>query len=167
MPFTWEEIERDWLGGLQLAYPSAVVVDAFNRLERAFGPEWVRSYHKGRGAFSTIPVFIQGQTLASLEGLAGTDKLFHLLSQHDEAAWAEATAIYLLRSVYPDADVELYPTVAVGDRVRQPDFRVKRQELAWTYVEVTRPDVSEEGLDHHFAHFGVDARSGNRKNCFL
>jgi hypothetical protein len=144
MPFSWEEIERDWLVGERLAAPSAVVVDAFNYLERLFGLEWVKSCRHAVGAIPTCSVVTLGRTLASLEGLAKADELIHRLNQNDTAAVSEATAIHLLRSAQPDVEIELFPNVPVGKRVRQPDFRVRKPGQDWTYVEVTRADVSDE-----------------------
>ncbi len=80
-----------------------------------------------------------GRRLAVLDGIAGTAELIDHIQRGDDAAEAELTAIFLIRSHRMTAQVELYPPV--GNRVA--DFRVRDGEAAWTYVEVTRPDWSE------------------------
>jgi hypothetical protein len=173
MAFTWEELEKDWLAGDRLAAPSVAVVAAFNRLEGAFGRDWVSGCRKAVGAIPTLPVVIAGTILASLEGLAKADKLVQALGRNDPSAVAEATAIHLLRSARPGADVELYPEVAVGARVRQPDFRIRGDvQEGWTYVEVTRPDVSEEqeeitSLLRRLAAIAVAVKKGFALEVFL
>ena len=39
MPWTYEEIEREWLGGSRIAVPADEVVAAFERCERDLGRE--------------------------------------------------------------------------------------------------------------------------------
>jgi hypothetical protein len=56
----------------------------------------------------------------------------------DTAADAELTAIYLVRSRQLHSELEIGPAIVVGDRNRQPDFRIRCAEDAWTYVEVTQ-----------------------------
>lgn len=60
------------------------------------------------------------------------------LDRRDPAAESELTAIYLLRGERPDVSLEIGPTVAVGDREKRPDFRIRRGTEPWTYVEVTQ-----------------------------
>jgi hypothetical protein len=150
MAWTWAEIENDWLVGNRIALPPQTVVDAFDRVERTFGREWIESSRlqngiPTHGTRPTLHVAFMGQLVAALDGLAGAERLLELLRQNDPSATAEVTAIHHLRWVCPTADVELYPSVKVGERLRQPDFRVREDgESVWTYFEVTRPDVSEE-----------------------
>jgi hypothetical protein len=146
MPWTWDEINRDWLGGDCLAVSADQAMDGFNRTERVLGRDWIESRHRGVGAILTLPVVIAGQVLGSLEGVLGADKLLERLRHPTEAAsaWSEARAIHLLRTSRPEATVELYPAVKVGKSQKHPDFRVRHQEKDWTYAEVAQPDVSQE-----------------------
>jgi hypothetical protein len=148
MPWTWAEIENDWLIGSRLALPPQAVVDAFNRVERVFGRDWIETSRLNQGSpvqgtSPTLHVIIKAHEVAALDGLAGAERLLDLLHQNDPAAGAEATAIHLLRTARPDIVVELYQSIWVGERLRQPDFRVREPGGAWAYVEVTQPDASE------------------------
>jgi hypothetical protein len=40
--WTFDEIERDWLAGSRIAVAQQDVVDAFNRVERILGRNWMR-----------------------------------------------------------------------------------------------------------------------------
>ena len=149
MSWTWEEIEADWLAGGEMAVSPAHAVEAFNCVDQALGHDWVLSSRISsgatwRGLAPTLHVVATGQVIGSLRGIAGVERLLELMRQNDSSAFAEATAIYLLRSSNPEADIELFPEVRVGERVRKPDFRIRRQGEEWTYAEVTQPDVSEE-----------------------
>jgi hypothetical protein len=52
--------------------------------------------------------------------------------------------VQLVTSGRSDVQLELEPIVTVGARERKSDFRVRVDAEPWTYVEVTRPDTSEE-----------------------
>ncbi len=148
MPWKWEDIKSDWLAGGRLALAPEDVVDAFNRVERAFGRDWIKSSRMSygspaRGTAPTLHIVTMGQRIASLDGVTGAEALLERLRQNDPSAYAEGAAIYLLQSGQTDVSVELAPSVVVGDRLRQPDFRARHKDEAWTYVEVTQPDVSE------------------------
>jgi hypothetical protein len=146
--WTWEEINTDWLLGNQLALPAGEVVAAFNRADRVLGREWIAAsrIHSGfpvRGTSPTLHVVTTGQMLASLEGASGTDELIKKLRSGDASAFAELTAVHLIRSGEPDATIELGPIAQVGERNRKPDFRIRQGGESWIYVEVTQPDVAE------------------------
>jgi len=65
----------------------------------------------------------------------------HLLAKiraEDRSAHAELEAIFLLRHS-GETDVELEPEIGNG---RKCDFRIRRLDGAWVYVEVTAPDYA-------------------------
>jgi hypothetical protein len=148
MPWTWDEISRLWLrDGPALEPPPAGWIDQFNIVERYFGREWMdQSRFQGGveswGVGPTAYTASQGMRLASLDGLAGTAALIEKLRQCDPAAWAELTAIWLLRHDDPAVGVEVEPSLAGWSRV--PDFRVRRGDDPWTNVEVAQPNLSTE-----------------------
>jgi len=146
--WTWEEIDRDWLLGGQIAAKPEEIVAAFNRAERFLGRAWIeasraRSGTLLRGPWPTLTVVRAGQLLASLEGLRGTDELINKMRSDDSSAFAELTALHLIRSQQPNSTIEVAPIARVGDRNRRTDFRVQKGDERWTYVEVTRPDIAE------------------------
>ncbi len=152
--WTWDDINRDWLGGAQIALPPDDAVAAFNRAEQILGRDWIEALriHSGiqvRGTSPTLQVVNAGQMLASIEGVSETDELIEKLRSGDPSAFAELNAVHLIRSSEPGAVVELGPLAKVGDRNRKPDFRVRRDGEQWTYVEVTQPDVAEATIHAH------------------
>jgi hypothetical protein len=149
--WTWEEISTDWLLGNQLALPPEEIVAAFSQAEQVLGRDWIEAsrIHSGvpvRGISPTLHVVTTGQILASLNGLSGSKELIEKLRTEDQSAFAEATAIHLIRSGEPTAIVEVAPTAKVGERIRKPDFRLRRNGESWTYVEVTQPDVAKSQM---------------------
>jgi hypothetical protein len=146
MPWTYEEIEREWLGGSRIAVSADEVVAAFERCEQDLGRDWIiRAKRNAQGSGPTLDVVTVGQYLASIEDIPDSQRLIVKLRGEDKSALAELRAIYLLRS-HETTRVELEP--AVGNR--KCDFRIQREGEPWVYVEVTRPDVSD-------AHARVDA----------
>lgn len=83
-----------------------------------------------------------GIRLPVLDGIPNTENLLNNLRKKDQNSEAELTAIYLFRSAYPDAEVDLYPE-ADG---RKADFRIRLENTPWTTVEVTQPEDSVEKL---------------------
>jgi hypothetical protein len=144
MSWNFEEISKDWIAGSVIAASPEEVVAAFDRCEQAFGRDWI---NQTRGQFSgadpTLRIVTLGQRLASLNGVKATDQLIEKLRKHDTSAAAELHAIHLLCSSTEQTAVELFPTVIVGGRERQPDFRVRRGKDAWVYAEVTHPDIAD------------------------
>jgi hypothetical protein len=153
MPWTLEEIEREWLGGEHVQLPSVDVVRAFDAAERVRGREWVLSTTSlpggGRqwGFVPFLRVYSFGQRVQAISGAPGAAALLQRLVQCDAAAEGELTAIYLLRSRHPEAETEIEPEVTVGGRRRHPDFRIRSGAARWTYVEVTQlnPSAASEG----------------------
>jgi hypothetical protein len=92
-----------------------------------------------RGIGITIGFFLTTHTFC----VSNTGELIDKLRGGDASAFAELTAVHLIRAKEPTAITELGPEAQVGDRSRKPDFRIRRSTEAWTYVEVTQPDVAE------------------------
>lgn len=149
MPWSLDQIERDWLRGARIAYPPEAVVKAFDVVERWLGRAWIegsRAHPWGSswGAAPTLHIVRIGLMLTSLEGVAGTNDLIARVRRDERAALAELTAIYLVRNRHPSALLELGPEVALSSGLRRPDFCVRRTpEDTWAYVEVAQPDMSE------------------------
>jgi hypothetical protein len=156
MAWTWKQIEQDWLAGGRVSTDPSAVVEAFERVEAAFGRDWIEQSRvhplvvpKGsprqttvvRGSDPVLAVVQMGGLLASLEGIPAVDTLIKKLGRGERAAMAEATAIHLLRQHPGDSVVELEPAVPVAGRSdRKGDFRVRRNGDPWTYVEVSATD---------------------------
>jgi hypothetical protein len=148
VPWDWKRIQREWLSPGRLAASPEEIVAAFNRVEAAFDTEWMEASRRQQGWQNTGPlptlrIVIAGRLLASLEDLPGADQLMKRLSERRPSAWSELEAIYLLRGCESNAQIELEPDVAAGSHPRKADFRIRLENAEWTYVEVTRPDVSE------------------------
>jgi hypothetical protein len=156
MPWTWKQIEQDWLLDGRVAVDPSTVVEAFERVEAAFGRDWIEQSRtlspvvpKGspvqnaldRGAYRVLTVVKTGALLASLEGIPGADTLIGKLRRGERAAIAEATAIHLLRQHPSGSEVDLEPLVTIPGRPdKKSDFRVRRNGDPWTYVEVSATD---------------------------
>ena len=53
MPFTWEEIQKNWLYSLPVKYSSEKVIEAFNVVEEWFGTNFFTNYKGPRGQYIT------------------------------------------------------------------------------------------------------------------
>lgn len=148
MPWTWEEIQREWLGESQSPETPSIIVEAFNRVDAAFGRPWIEATRSmdgvpSQGSLTVLHIMGIAGELAALDGIAGADRLIRKIGRRDRAASSEARAIQLLRSGQPTSQVELEPAI-IGS-TRKPDFRIRRDETdTWVYVEVTRPETSVE-----------------------
>jgi hypothetical protein len=145
MSWTIEEIERDW--GATSALQD-IVVEAFERIERILGREWIaavrgRSGSHVRGPALLLEVVSMGGRLSVLDAVEGAEQLVRRLKQHDASAEAELTAMHLLYSRNRAAQIELEPGVVAGKSARKADFRIRVSGKVWTYIEVTRPNISE------------------------
>jgi hypothetical protein len=146
--WTWELIEREWLGGTRIAVSDSAIVEAFNRVESMLGPGWILRCRglsgSDSGAAPTLCVVTMGQLLAILDGVANTDGLITKLTAGDHSAAAELTGLFLLKSGRSDISSELEPEVLVSGRSRKPDFRISLPGTDWVYVEVTQTSMSRE-----------------------
>lgn len=159
VPWTFEEIQREWFGGAQLFWDRDDVVRAFNLAESIRGRDWVLGREVDVAAFSAftgigrrggfwefLRVYWFGKRMASIVGTLGCDDLVKRLMTDDSAASEEATAIHLLRSRQPDTELQIAPKVRVGNRVKQPDFRLRKVGGPWIYVEVTTLNESTASI---------------------
>ena len=142
MSYTIEEIERDW--GATAPFPE-IVVDAFERAEQILGRDWVESTRyvsggKVSGASPLLKVMSMGGRLSVLDAIEGATKLVDKLKKQDASAEAELTAMHLLYVRNKMAKIKYEPDV--GNQ-RKADFSIRITNEDWTYVEVTRPNVSE------------------------
>jgi hypothetical protein len=150
MPWTLEEIELEWFGGLKLDWDAEDVELAFRVATRLRGLPWVLGA-KVDPAFPVLPgigkrggyseflrVYWFGIRMASLMGAKGADDLIARVVAGDADASEEASAIHLLRSKQAATDLEIEPEVRVGTRDRKPDFRIRKGEEPWVFVEVTK-----------------------------
>jgi hypothetical protein len=148
VPWTWQEIESEWLGGtFRLADEPDVVVAAFERVESHFGREWMDAERTAGGLRSsglapTLGIVSTGKLLASLDGVLGVEALVAGLRERNEESMTEALAIHLLRA-QADADIEYEPSILVRGRSRKPDLRARWGSHPWVYAEVAKPNDSE------------------------
>src|ERR1700747_1877102 len=151
VPWTFEEIERQWFGSAHLHWDRADVEAAFNLATKMRGHSWVLAPKRNMKPFAPFPdigprggysEFLRGYwfgaRMASIVNAPGADDLAARVIAGDADGDEEATAIHLLRSRHPEADLEIEPCVKVGARERKPDFRVRGDAGPWVYVEVTR-----------------------------
>lgn len=148
MSWTSDEIKATWLREMQVDDATLeALVDRFNVVERYFGRAWMEESRfvdgvETWGAEPAAYLASEGARLRSLDGAPGAEHLLVKLRRRDNAAWAELTAIWLLRSDYPDVGIEVEPQVPGATTVA--DFRAFRNTAPWTYVEVTQPNRSKE-----------------------
>ena len=170
MAWTWEQIEQDWLGDGRIAVPHAAAVDAFNRVERVLGREWMTgcrgSTGNAAGTAPTLCVVTKGQLLLSLDGVRDTEKLLDKIRRGDHSATAELTGIYLLSSGRTDTTVELEPEVSVAGRNKRPDFCISLSGVDGAFVEVTQPNMSEDQVVAHTVLERITAEATRIKKGF-
>jgi len=147
MGWTFDQIAGDWIINGQLAASPDEICAAFDLVEQTLGRDWIewsrsRSGSVQRGLHPTLDVVMVGQLLPSILHLQENAKLIAGLKELEPSAIAEIISIHLVGGSGP-TDIELEPYVAVGDRIRRPDFRCRVPGDEWTYVEVCRPDIAE------------------------
>lgn len=151
VPWSYEEIEHEWFGGLHLHWDQKDVERAFNLATRIRGLNWVLGEQRNttglprlpgigrRGGYSEFHrVYWFGSRMASLLGSTGAEDLINRVVTNDPDANEEATAIHLLRAGQLEIELEIAPGVKVGTRDRRPDFRIRKEQDRWVYVEVTK-----------------------------
>src|SRR5579862_4823378 len=149
MEWTWDIIQWDWLtGNGKVDFSDAIVLESFNRTDRLLGTDWIQRHRQLQsgiihsGSSVTLEIIKVGLQLLALDGARNADSIIQRLRNCDTSAMAELTAIHLAKC--SSADLDIAPPVAVGDRVKVPDFRIRRSNEPWTNVEVSRPSFSEE-----------------------
>ena len=123
-----------------------IVVDAFERVEEVLGRDWIASTRQipggqVQGPSPLLTVVSMGGRLSVLEAVEGAGKLVAKLKRHDSSAEAELTAMHLLYVRKKTARIEYEPDSRNG---RKADFRIQVEGVNWTYVEVTKPNISDE-----------------------
>jgi hypothetical protein len=141
--WTWEEIERDWLGGGRLALTPEIIVAAFNSVTATFGRRWIEDTRESAGDQGTSPtlrIVSTGQGLETLKGVRRAERLIEKMRVHDASAYAELRALELIAGNTPGIEAQYEPDVVVSGRTRRADLRVAADGGEWVYVEVTRPN---------------------------
>jgi hypothetical protein len=153
LPLPWiiEEIEQEWFAGLRLHWDAKEVELAFDTAGRIRGLKWVLGQESDTTLFAPLsgigrrggyPEFLRvywfGIRMASILGATGADDLIGRVIAGDADASEEASAIHLLRPRKGETDLEVEPEVKVGARDRKPDFRIRKNQAPWVYVEVTK-----------------------------
>jgi hypothetical protein len=177
MPWTWEMIRDEWLCGSVVDTSPAEVLSAFDLCEELLGLEWVQSQglHGGArvtGSHPVAAVISMGKRLAAVRNAFGLDTLLHKIRSGDESARAELTAAYLCMPVGFPVVVGFGVATTVGNRERVPDFRLRRENDPWVYVEVTAPDTSEaqrqaQALLHQLSVALVDIPLGSMAEVMI
>jgi hypothetical protein len=151
MPWILEEIEQEWFGGLCLHWDAKDVELAFDVATKLRGLAWVLGEKLDpasfpplagigpRGGYSEfLRVYWFGIRMPSILGAKGADDLIGRVIAGDADANQETSAIYLIRSKQAETNLEIEPGVRVGTKDKKPDFRIRRGEEPWVYVEVTK-----------------------------
>ena len=146
-PSNWsvERIEREWIEGslTSLGDRAQYAVRAFQAVDRNLGEDWLLANRAASwGTGPSLGIVHLGQCLLAIEGLSGADILFAKIRAGDPSALSELEAVWMFSEV-PGVDIELAPDLFVDASVKKPDFRIRRPGERWTYVEVTRPDMSD------------------------
>jgi len=126
--------------------PRQLVV-AFNACEEVLGRDWIErvrgQFQGGQGASVTLSVANVGARLILLRPAKGFDALAARLRADNVAAFSELMAAYLCVRGTESVELEFEEPVAVGERIRRPDFRLRAPHEEWTYVEVAAPERSD------------------------
>jgi hypothetical protein len=151
VPWLLKEIEQEWFGGVSLSWDAEEVEEAFDVATRIRGLKWVLGNVIDRRPFAQFPdigrrggyqeflrVYWFGIRMASVIGATRANDLIARVIAGDADASEEATAIHLLRSRNRGRDLEIEPHVKVGERDKNPDFRIRQGHERWVYGEVTR-----------------------------
>ncbi len=98
MTWTIAQIETEW--NVSIEYPE-ITLEAFERVERVLGLEWIGKIRNRSGFMNTGPApFLQvvsmGGRLQVLDSLADSKLLVNKLKRGDVSAVAELTAMHLL-----------------------------------------------------------------------
>lgn len=141
--WTIERIEREW-GPVATVLPE-IFVNSFDRVDKILGADWIEATRQAlmgqiRTPGSVLAVVSMGGRLTVTDVLTGAGKLIARLQARDPTAEAELTAMYILHCRDRRAPIDYEPD---GPNGRKCDFRIRNNSSDWTYVEVTRPDVSE------------------------
>jgi hypothetical protein len=159
----WSEIRAGWPGVSDLAYDPSTIVEAFNRRQSVFGARLPAHLVSQSGTYAPLSIICDGRLLTALDAVERVGHFESRLRRHDQAAWAELEALFLLRSSEVETEAEVEPPASVDDRSTAPDWRVRRRgDDAWTYVEVARPNQSAASstVGEYLRPFATDPHPG-------
>lgn len=146
--WTWVKIRREWLGDARISIAPRTVVDAFARVERLLGAEWLNRARPPAGTTGipwTLHVASAGVLLGLAEQLPGGDVLIAEARAGRREVWSELEGIQLIRRTAPYVTIRVRIKVPVRGKVKVPDFAVRDGSRdPFTFVEVTTPERSLE-----------------------
>ena len=145
MEWTLERIEADLLANKcdELTIAREIVVAAVNRAEELLGPDWItRQTYGGKGLAVGMPIIQTGIELEFIEDVPRASDLLEEIRRDTQNARTELTAIYLLRSRRPSAELELYPEVGS----RRADFLIREKGDPWTTVASLRLSANRPNI---------------------
>ena len=148
MSWNREKIEVEWIGAPidTLGECAAGAVSTFDCVEKHLGMAWIAQRRlQASGIAPTQGIVFLGECLAAIENLQGFEVLVEKVRHDDFSALSEMEAVRMFRRM-GGVEIELAPTLLVGGTTKKPDFRIRRSDERWTYVEVTHPDVSEAAV---------------------
>ena len=141
----WEDIDRDYLLGQPILVSKEKVVDAFNLVDELLGKKWInRNFTNKVGPLPTLSVVVMGEMLKIIKSCKGANNLIDKLKNDDRSAKSEIESIFIVSP--SEIDVEIEPEVSIRNTKRMPDFRIKKNNQDWVYVEVTSPNTSERNV---------------------
>jgi len=175
MPLTWEEIEARFLCGARLAFDDLEIRAAFHFVEETLGREWIERRAPipgqpsilGDGCIDVVSVY---REILSVRRAPGLNNVLAKIGKDDVSARSELSAAYLC--VRGTEDIEIEFGVPIGEGQRVPDFRLRRLDEPWTWVEVTRPNdsmaqVETEALNSRLSQLFTDAPRGRRSEIII
>jgi hypothetical protein len=146
MAWTIDRIEAEWLAGPSgLAMSNSELVGLFELVESTFGGDWLESSREPPGSTGQLPtlhVAIAGALIRAVDGLTGRDHVLERLRADEPGVRTELLAVAAIRRAHPEIEIALEPIVAVGERTRAPDFRLRLDETD-VFVEVSSPQRSD------------------------
>jgi hypothetical protein len=138
------EIEERWLGNPLQDNEAEPILECFNRVEQILGRPWLdASVQAGLvGPSQLLPIYLLGDQLSVLARATGAENLIRRLQAREPAAFSELHSVAVCADG-SDVEIEIEPLAPVGDSRKVPDFRVRRPNEEWVWVEVTQPNYSE------------------------
>jgi hypothetical protein len=147
MLWTRERLETEWIRESMEAIgdKADTALIAFDCVEKHLGTDWLSAHRHAQGVAPTLELILLGECLASIEALHGFDVLVDKVTRDDSSALSEMKALRMFK-LMGEVEIELAPDLRVADAMKKPDFRVRRPGERWTYIEVTRPDISDAAV---------------------
>jgi hypothetical protein len=178
MPLTWEEIEARFLCGARFAFDDSEIREAFHFVEETLGREWIerraspipgQASIPGDGCIDVVSIY---REILSVRGAPGLDKVLAKIGNDDLSARSELSAAHLCVRGTEDIEIQFGVPVTIGEKQRVPDFRLRRADEPWTWVEVTRPRESmaqaeAEAINDRLSGLFTDAPRGRRSEIII